>query len=218
MKLSPIDECWQTKASGSFLVLPDGCLDVIEREERLWLIGPMTKARWVSLAAKPKGLRFRPAMVRSWLGVALNELVDQVLPVEDFSSLRSFGTLDEINAWVCGRHLPSSISDAAQELTRDPNLSIHSLAEICGMSERHFRRLFLVETGLSPKVFARVQRLLSLRRAVQLGPTRSLSELTYEAGFFDQAHMSKEVKALSGLTAAAFVRTMSDFYKTSQGL
>ena len=76
--------------------------------------------------------------------------------------------------------------------------------EYCG--ERHLRRLVLTHAGLEPRTFQRVarfQRFLAL--AERTGGDGSLAGLAARAGYADQAHLSREVRALSGLTPTALL-------------
>lgn len=78
------------------------------------------------------------------------------------------------------------------------------VVERTGYSHRHFIAAFRREVGLTPKVWARIQR---LGRALQLAashPDRGWSELALLAGYADQAHLHRELVALGGLTPAAW--------------
>ena len=58
--------------------------------------------------------------------------------------------------------------------------------------------------GASPKKFASIVRLKNLLQ--QYPNTGSLTELAYEAGFYDQAHFIKEFKAFTGDTPENYFR------------
>jgi AraC-like DNA-binding protein len=81
-----------------------------------------------------------------------------------------------------------------------------SLADACraaGLSERRFREVFTDAVGLAPKTFARVARLGRALGAL-VEPTPSLATIALEAGFADQAHLHREMKAITGLTPAMY--------------
>ncbi len=77
---------------------------------------------------------------------------------------------------------------------------IASLARAAGWSVRTLQTRFLAAVGLTPKEFARVLRLQATLRA--LGGDSPLADLACDAGFADQAHATRELKRVTGLTPA----------------
>jgi AraC-like DNA-binding protein len=95
-------------------------------------------------------------------------------------------------------------------------VTVPDLAAETGWSERHLRSQFLAEIGLTPKAAARVIRFDRARRRLQadaLGPARltgpapaqaraggrwSLADLAADCGYYDQAHLDREFRALAG--------------------
>jgi methylphosphotriester-DNA--protein-cysteine methyltransferase len=76
------------------------------------------------------------------------------------------------------------------------------------VTDRHLRRLFLDHTGMSPKAVQRVGRFQRFLHAADKGPA-NLADLAAGAGFADQAHLTREVRALAGLTPSALLRERS---------
>ncbi|MER7761693.1 AraC family transcriptional regulator [Streptomyces sp. NPDC097619] len=76
---------------------------------------------------------------------------------------------------------------------------VAGLAEEVGWSRGHLVRRFTEQVGLSPKTAARV---LRFRRAAEMlaGGTVGLAELSAACGYYDQAHLSREFRALAGIT------------------
>lgn len=85
------------------------------------------------------------------------------------------------------------------------NLRISELAREVGWSRRHLSEKFRAETGLSPKTAARVIRFE--RACDQLrGPRRpSLADVAADAGYVDQAHLSRDFRELAGTTATTWL-------------
>ena len=81
-----------------------------------------------------------------------------------------------------------------------PRLGV--VADRLGISERHLRTVFAREVGLSPKHFARIAR---LRRVLSLAGRREWAHLAGEAGFFDQAHLITDFRALMGVSPGAYL-------------
>ncbi|NUR62689.1 MAG: helix-turn-helix domain-containing protein [Catenulispora sp.] len=76
--------------------------------------------------------------------------------------------------------------------------SLRDVQREVGWSARHLRARFLEQVGMSPKAVARVLRLQAALRARLAG--RGWAQAAALARFHDQAHLSHEVKAMTGLT------------------
>jgi AraC-like DNA-binding protein len=170
------------------------------------------------------GIRFRPGAGKAFLGLPLGEATDQTIPLEDLWNSRA-------------RRLETRLSDtpsipellAVMELALDPpadlspaqrallSLPKHGefwgpdeLARQSGFSPRHFRRLCLEETGLTPKRLCRVLRfrrtLGRIRSSYPNGDSLDFARLAAEAGYYDQAHLIREFGELAGCTPSTLVR------------
>jgi AraC-like DNA-binding protein len=80
--------------------------------------------------------------------------------------------------------------------------SVGVVAERLGVSERHLRNVFRRELGISPKHFARIAR---LRHVLSLAGRRQWASVAGDAGFFDQAHMIADFRALMGVSPGAYL-------------
>lgn len=76
---------------------------------------------------------------------------------------------------------------------------IRELAEQAGFSHRHLVARFREQVGLAPKSIARVLRLQHALALLERSPV-SLAEVALAAGFYDQAHLNREFRALAGCT------------------
>jgi AraC-like DNA-binding protein len=81
-------------------------------------------------------------------------------------------------------------------------IPVATLADETGWSGRHLRAKFAAELGLTPKAAARVVRFDRARRLLQRraasGRPLELAALAAHCGFYDQAHMDAEFRALAG--------------------
>lgn len=85
----------------------------------------------------------------------------------------------------------------AEALAADPSLRIGDWARECGLADATVSRGFRQVYGLSPSAFrAEVRGRRAWRRIVDAGP--ALTDLAYELGFADQAHMTRTVRAITG--------------------
>ena len=79
-----------------------------------------------------------------------------------------------------------------------------TLAEELNLSARQLERLFASEVGVNAKTLARLIRFEEVHNRLWSDPTVSLAQLAYDLGFADQAHLTREFKALSYMTPRTF--------------
>lgn len=162
-----------------------------------------------------------PLGARSVLGVAGVELASRVVDLEDLwgadarrliDRLASAGTWDErfriLDEVFMARLTPSQavpeITCAWRELARtNGGLRIGELARAAGWSRRHFVERFRDSLGITPKLAARVFR---FERACWLMRQRvALADVAAASGYYDQAHLSREWRALAGCAPQAWI-------------
>jgi AraC-like DNA-binding protein len=99
----------------------------------------------------------------------------------------------------------AEIDFALERLTRAPQEhTIAMLSEHVGLSARRFTRLFSLEVGLTPKLYSRIKRFEQMLRLAR-PPLPDWSELAQQCGYFDQSHLIRDCKALSGFTPSELV-------------
>jgi len=84
-------------------------------------------------------------------------------------------------------------------------VSVGALAAGIGVSGNHLAGQFKCHVGLTPKRLARIYRFARLILFVDARHPVDLAELAQAAGYFDQAHFSKEFKAFTGHTPTAYL-------------
>lgn len=206
-------------------VLPDGCVDLV------WIgsaapvaVGPATRAVIARLPPRTgiAGVRFRPGWAPTALGAPASEILDGEVELRELWGDAADALVDRLGpepspaARIAGilealgsgerLALDPIATAAAARLARDPGARIDRLAERLGLSPRQLQRRFSAAVGYGPKTFqriARFQRLLALAR--RPGPTGGLGQLALDAGYADQAHMTREVGALAGRTPTGLV-------------
>jgi AraC-like DNA-binding protein len=207
------------------LVLPDGCTDLIWTQgQGASLAGPDTGPVPTTMSAGTVivGARFRPSAGGPVLGIALSELRDQRVDLADLrpaDARRLSATLDPVTAaarvlevtgaLVAGARPDPAVSRAARLLS-DPRAQAEAVAADVDLSLRQLRRRCHAAVGYGPKT---LQRVLRFRRFVSridaLPPTPGvldLADLAAQAGYADQAHLTRECGRLAGLTPAALAR------------
>ena len=230
--LAPWIECGWTMQSDQAVVghrvPPDGCVDFIyDREQGLRAIGAMTTEqrfdfpRGICLA----GVRLRPGMAASCLGLSAAELTDRSVPLQDFWSHRAGELqrrLDDARSIrdamrIMLRNLPireaapNPVQKAIQALTTaGGNVDLDAVAAQAGLSPRQFRRRCLEESGLSPKHLCRVLRFRHVCRIAGTIARPNWSDIALNAGYFDQAHLIRDFVEFTGITPmAVFSNTRS---------
>ena len=97
--------------------------------------------------------------------------------------------------------LSGSVANAIQS---DHNQDTLCLAEKHNISLRQLERKFKKEVGLSMKLYMRLTRFNKAVNTIQTYSSASFSEIAYELGFYDHAHLSNEIKHFSGLVPSSF--------------
>ncbi len=92
------------------------------------------------------------------------------------------------------RRLLSMIEDRLSE-----DLNLTELARESGLSQSHFASLFRMSTGLSPHRYI-VQRRVERARSLLQSTTLSLGEIALAVGFYDQSHLTRQMKRILGVT------------------
>lgn len=149
------------------------------------------------------------------------------IPLEDLWGRRGAALLDELMCANGARQRLAVLRRRLMELTRvQPPIdaiaarslellgagglrsSIDVVADRCGVSTRALYRHLTHETGLSPK---QVNRLRRLRRALDqvIHSTNPLSAISAANDFADQAHMSREFRALLAESPDMLRRSLS---------
>ena len=78
-------------------------------------------------------------------------------------------------------------------------VDVKRMAEQAFLSQRQFERNFKELTGFSPKTFARLVRFKSLINNYNQDD-KSLTQVAYDFGYYDQSHFIRDFKSFSGYT------------------
>jgi AraC-like DNA-binding protein len=199
-------------------VLPDACSDLIWRAgSGAFTAGPDTGP--VLAGAAPGdvlvGIRLAPGAGGAALGLPLSELRDLRVALADLDpGLDALlpGDLDPRSAHdrlvaAVARRLGAAgpdrlVAEAARRLC-GPGTRVQTLAAELGVSERQLRRRCDASAGYGPKT---LQRVLRFRSALARLGAADLAALAHDAGYADQAHLTRECTRLSGLSPGALAR------------
>ncbi|GAA3233991.1 AraC family transcriptional regulator [Pseudonocardia petroleophila] len=198
-------------------VLPDGCMDLIWTGDGVLVAGPDTAphpARRVP-GTVLVGLRFAPGRLPGLLGVPATALRDRREPVGDVLGARPTGlhrhrragedpsadlraAVALLTDLVTALPGPGPERAAAELAARiGSGAGVAATADALGCTTRTLHRRCLEAFGYGPSVLRRV---LRFRRAVALLHAGvAPAEVAARAGYADQPHLSREVRALGGV-------------------
>jgi AraC-like DNA-binding protein len=209
-------------------IVPDGCIDIIWTGESLRVAGPDTQPIVESFAAGTAivGVRFLPGAAPPWLGLPASEIVNGRVPLQEFWGAEGRRLADRLHgvrgpdraadlilSALASRPPRTSLFDpaaraVANALQRDDGdrVRLSDLSATLGLSERTLRRRCEAAFGYGPKTLHRILRFQQFLRLLRRPSAPGLAELAAASGFADQAHLTREVRRLGGLTPTAFMR------------
>ena len=85
-------------------------------------------------------------------------------------------------------------------------LSLRQAAEAVNVGERRLQQLFFEHVGVSFRAWARLSRLHACLRLIRQQPAPAWADVAADAGFYDQAHLANEFRALCGLSPTLFLQ------------
>jgi len=168
------------------------------------------------------GIKFRPGMFQPLIEGSVDALTDQTIPLttelgqarlkDEIRSTRSMEKRAGFAEQALLRALPPEPPPAAL-LARDlvdrirADSSVRTVATIASassMTERSLQRLFRQFVGVSPKW---VVRRFRLQEAAELlaTSTETVASVAASLGYFDQAHFTRDFKAVVGQTPIEFL-------------
>jgi AraC-like DNA-binding protein len=190
---------WTRDEPGTHRILPDACVDIVSVDGRLIVAGPATHAHLATVGGNAFGVRFRVGAAGAALGIPASELLDLSVPLEDVwgsearrIAERARNVHELANAIVARGGAADPLVRAAA--TGTPRSAL-------GIGDRQLRRRFADAVGYGPKT---LERILRFQRFLMIAGA-DLARLALEAGYADQAHLTRECTRLAGLPPAALL-------------
>lgn len=91
-------------------------------------------------------------------------------------------------------------------------ISVETLADKVGISNRQLVRRFDKCIGLSPKEFIRITKFISSLDMMNYSKNKNLTEIAFDSGYYDQAHFIHDFKAFSGMTPTDYMASPNVVY------
>lgn len=209
-------------------------VETVEKESlimqpyRSYFVGPMTKfSELVTYAESVHmfGIRFLPCGLSCFTKLPLHEFVNSRINTREMRAVfddtfverlceqeHIEGRIRLVEGYLLtylARHYQSADSHVSMAVNMinqsGGKRSVRSLMDEVCLCQRHFERKFKHYTGYTPKEYSRI---IKFKNAVELlrntTPTNLLTT-AINAGYYDLAHFSKEVKSLSGSTPTSFL-------------
>jgi AraC-like DNA-binding protein len=233
-------------------LVPDACIDLVCTFDRsgeqvtMLLCGPERRAWTFELPAGTTavGVRYRPGCAAAVHDLDIAPIVDRLVPFHRVigtdaadgvaEQLLAAGTLDERRAALDVALAPmiarvdTARLDFADRMTdvlvHSPRAAQEHLAHSVGVTPRQLHRRLMRSFGYGSSTLSRIlrfQRFLAVRETSD--PSSGLAALAAAAGYSDQAHLSRDCRAITGLTVRQFLvewfptfPDMSDPFKTSE--
>ncbi|PCE28149.1 hypothetical protein BWP39_06460 [Paraburkholderia acidicola] len=97
-------------------------------------------------------------------------------------------------------YLNSITTDASGEMGRHSGelITLETLAKLVDLSPNYLLNIFTEHVGVPPYMYWMARRIGMAKRLLVRG--WSISRVTYELGFYDQAHFSRAFKKITGIT------------------
>lgn len=193
---------------------------------RVRVVGPSASPTVLELEGHLEGLSFTlgPGAVPALFGVSTRALTDRAVSLDElwgpgseaqvqealFASRTPWARSDALQSMLVRRTTPNRPEATAERgvaLMRSSGgrLSVADVASALGVGERRLQQLFVRDVGLTPRAFRRLARLQACIRSLRSATRPRWSQMAVDMGFYDQAHLANEFRALSGLTPSAFL-------------
>lgn len=205
-------------------VLPDACVDLVWRGGGLWTAGPDTQPVMSPLAEGETivGIRMRPGAAGALLGLPASAICDVRVPVDllwarvgqelterlgdapDASGQRRLLEETLLRRRVDAEPADALVTNALGLLGR-PGSTVAELGRELAISERQLLRRFRSAVGYGPKMADRVLRFQ--RFVARAANGDGLARVAADLGYADQAHLTRECVALSGLPPTQLIAT-----------
>jgi AraC-like DNA-binding protein len=209
----------QTPASGPALLAVEGFL--IGPHDRPLVNEPTGLTHCVGVVTTPVGCRavfgVDPAPLRgravelatAW--PAARALRADLLTLDDGDAMLG-RTEDVLRAGLdeSDRGLDRCVA-AVAALEERPARPIAELAAELGVSHGHLDRVFTRIVGLSPRTLARVLRVRALLERIDVQDRVAWTQLAADLGWYDQAHLVRDVTRHTGVPPSAYVAAQRRF-------
>lgn len=167
---------------------------------------------------------FHPLGLIPFVSFPLNQIYNQYIDVEcfediDLKKLKEF-VFNEKDILLCIRQIEgflfnrihisnnynyNRLSHTIQLMKSQVGINVSSLADKACLGYRHFKREFCNYAGIDPKEYLRIVRFQKVLYILQNKPHIDMGELAYICGFYDNSHLVKDFRSMSGCSPTEYL-------------
>jgi AraC-like DNA-binding protein len=205
--------------------LPHACVNLVFEPERarVYGVGAERSVHVLEGRGRAFGTQFRPGAFRPFLPMPMWRLTRRSIAVGDAFGAPGDALTDAVleaaedrerialvEAFLRARAPErdenlETVTRAAALMLGEPELTrVEDLTARLGMSPRSLQRLFREYVGVSPKQMLQRYRLHEAAERLADGRAGDWARLAIELGYFDQAHLIRDFRALVGCSPAEY--------------
>lgn len=168
------------------------------------------------------GVRFKPGCHSLFQITPANRYSNKITPLSDIYGTKAYPDIkfkdfsdgiEKVETWLLEKftqetadwrmtqHIIDTIMAGSTE-----NITILQLSKLCGWNYKKMERAFGRFVGYTPKEFLKLAR---FKTVLENKPVRaSLTQSTYQFGFYDQSHFIREFRHYTGLAPSLFYNNL----------
>lgn len=171
------------------------------------------------------GVKFKPLGIAKITGISMEYMADRIIPAEDIwgnelesicDQMQSANSLENsiaiLESFLLKKYLKTSlhyridhVRDAILLIDRSKGiLNVKTLRHQTNTTRKTLERAFLNYVGLMPKLYCEIVRFNNAKYLMDNNPSFSVNHIAFEAGYYDNSHLSSDFKRFSGLTPTAY--------------
>ena len=205
--------------------LPHPNVHLIFEDGKAVVAGVQTSKFVRTLEGKARvfGVKFKPGGFRAFLDGPVSKLADRIVPAKrvfgkEVEALKDIALSDlgedrrvrAANDFFLAR-VPKAdpmvrlSCELVESILRDPEIkTVDDLVKIANLGKRRLQRIFSEYVGASPKWVIRRYRVHELMERFNAGSKLDWAQLALDLGYFDQAHLINDFKAMVGYSPTEY--------------
>lgn len=208
-----------------------------QRLTTAWLCGPQTRF----LVNRPLGRTHVVGATLHPLGAAAlfkcpaSEFTDRVIPLHNMWGAQVQALLQHLHAAASADarldRLEAHLARALAETPSQDAMCTHALRRLCGrapvrvhdlcrelgVSRKHLGQRMRAQGGLTPSTLSKITRFNRFLDALWAGPKPDFAQSADMCGYYDQPHMNRDFRDLSGVSPTQYMRRHKIEFDTEAG-
>lgn len=172
---------------------------------------------------------FKPVGARAFFNIPMSEINDRQVDIYDLGDIKLTDLEESLADALTDRDCVLLIEkfllkrigylaeynfkriDAVVSIINAGQTDVNNLAEAACLSYKQFSRIFSEHVGAKPKEFLRIIRFQRALFLLQTHTGITLAQLAFDCGYYDQSHLIKEFKILSGYTPLEYIAACAPY-------